>query len=134
MFDGKFSTVQNDTRLENTTVESISKDLFTDCRDYFGEDGRPPDVTIVPKGGTTVNPPPELGGELLPEVERCDKSSRDEEWRARQHKFVFNRQRILRDSMMLSILFDHWMLRTFLLLLLSVMMIAAWTECRALMI
>ena len=39
VFDEKFSTIQNDTRLEDTTVESIFKDLFTDCRDHFGEDG-----------------------------------------------------------------------------------------------
>ena len=33
MFDEKFSTIQNDTRLEDTTVESVFEDLFTDCRD-----------------------------------------------------------------------------------------------------
>ena len=65
MFDEKFSTIQNDTRLDDTTVESIFKDLFTDCRDHFGEDGRPPDTTIVPKGGTFMDPPPKLGGEWL---------------------------------------------------------------------
>ena len=86
MFDEKFSTIQNDTRLEDTTVESISNDLFTDCRDHFSEVGRPPDVTIVPKGGTAVDPQPELGGEWLTEAERRNKISRDEEWRARQHK------------------------------------------------
>ena len=74
VFDEKFSTIQNDTRLEDTTVESIFKDLFTNCRDHFGEDGRPPDVTIVPKGGTAVDPPNELGGEWLTEAERRDKS------------------------------------------------------------
>ena len=41
VFDENFSTIQPDTRLEDTTVESIFKDRFTDCRDYFGEEGRP---------------------------------------------------------------------------------------------
>ena len=82
----KFSTIQHDTRLEDTTVESIFKDFLTDCRDNFGGEGCPPDVTIVLKGGTVVDPPPVLGGEWLTEAKRRDKSSRDEEWRARQHK------------------------------------------------
>ena len=59
----KFSTIQNDTRLEDTTVESIFKDFFTHCRDYFGEESRPPGVSSVPEGATAVNPSPELGGE-----------------------------------------------------------------------
>ena len=79
MFDEKFFTIQNDTRLEDTTIESISRDLFTDCRDYFGEEGRPPDVTIVPKGGTVVDPPPDLWGAWLTEAERHDKSPWEEE-------------------------------------------------------
>ena len=75
VFDEKFSTIQNDTRLEDTTVESIFKDLFTGWRKPLGEDGRPPGVMIVPKGGTAMDPPPKLGGEWLTEAERRDKSS-----------------------------------------------------------
>ena len=86
VFDEKFTTIQNDTRLEDTTIESIFKDLFTDCRDYFGEEGRPPDGNSVPEGATALDPPSELGGEWLTEAERRDKGSRNEEWRARQHK------------------------------------------------
>ena len=59
-FDEKFFTIQNDTRLEDTTVGSIFKDLFTDYHDYLGKDGRPPDGTIVPEGGTAVDPSPKL--------------------------------------------------------------------------
>ena len=37
VFDEKFSTIQNDTRLENTAVEAILNDLFTNCRGFYGE-------------------------------------------------------------------------------------------------
>ena len=87
VFDEKFSTIQNDTRLEDSTVESIFNDLFVTCRDFYGEEGRPPEKAVdTPEGASAVDPPPELGGEWLSEAERRDKNFRNEEWRAKQHK------------------------------------------------
>ena len=56
-----------------------SRTSFTDCCDYFGEEGCPPNVTIVPKGGTVVDPPPDSWGAWLTEAERHDKSPWEEE-------------------------------------------------------
>ena len=44
--DETVSTIQNDTRLEDTTVEQIFNDLFETCKDYYGEEGRPPEGTV----------------------------------------------------------------------------------------
>ena len=37
VFDEKFSTIQNNTRLEETSVEAIFDDLFTNYRGCCGE-------------------------------------------------------------------------------------------------
>ena len=37
VFDKKLSAIQNDTRLEDTEVEAISNDLFTNFRGFYGE-------------------------------------------------------------------------------------------------
>ena len=47
MFDEKFSTIQNHTRLEDTEFEAIFNDLFTHSRDFYCEEGRPPQETIL---------------------------------------------------------------------------------------
>ena len=83
VFDEKFSTIQNDTRLEDSAVEPIFNDLFETCKDYYGEEGRPPE------GAVQSDPPMELGGEWLTEAERRDKGSRNESWRSNQHKIRF---------------------------------------------
>ena len=46
IFVEKFSTTQNDTMIEYTTVGEISNELFTNCRDFYGDDGRPSKETI----------------------------------------------------------------------------------------
>ena len=46
IFVEKFSTTQNDTMIEYTTVEEIFNELFTNCRDLYGDDGRPSKETI----------------------------------------------------------------------------------------
>ena len=38
IFDDKFTTIQNNTKLEDTSLESIFTDLFDKCRDYYGEE------------------------------------------------------------------------------------------------
>ena len=87
VFDEKFTTIQNDTRLGDSAVESVFNDLFVTCRDFYGEEGRPPeDEKSAPEGVEAVDPPPELGGEWLTEAERRDKDSRGESWRSQQHQ------------------------------------------------
>ena len=46
VFDEKLSTIQNDTRLEDTEVEVILNDLFTNCCDFYCEEGGPTSETI----------------------------------------------------------------------------------------
>ena len=73
----------NDTRLGDSAVESVFNDLFVTCRDFYGEEGRPPeDEKSAPEGVKAVDPPPELGGEWLTVAERRDKDSRGESWRS----------------------------------------------------
>ena len=86
VFDEKFTTIQNDTRLGDSAVESVFNDLFVTCRDFYGEEGRPPEDAIsTPEGVEAVDPPHELGGEWLTEAERRDNDSRGESWRSQQH-------------------------------------------------
>ena len=59
VFDEKFSTIQNNTRIEDTAIEAIFNDLFTDFHGFYGEEGRPPKETIsAPEGGAVEHPPP----------------------------------------------------------------------------
>ena len=58
VFDEKFSTVQNDTRLEDTAVEAIFNDILTNCRSFYGEEVSPPEETISSPEGSTVDPLP----------------------------------------------------------------------------
>ena len=37
VFDYKFLTIQNNTRFEDTAVESIPNDLFINCCGFYGE-------------------------------------------------------------------------------------------------
>ena len=41
VFDDKFSTIQNDTRLDYTAVEVIFNYLFTNSCGFYGEEVRP---------------------------------------------------------------------------------------------
>ena len=43
IFDAKFTTIQNDTRLEDSNIESFFNDIFVTCRDLYGEEGCPPE-------------------------------------------------------------------------------------------
>ena len=77
VFDGKISTIWNETRLEDTAVEPIFNDLFQSFRDHYGEEGRSPGGDKSdPEGAVPAVPPIELGREWLTEPERRDKSSR----------------------------------------------------------
>ena len=58
MFDEKFLTIQNDNRLEDTAVEAIFNDLFTNCRYFYGEGKPSPEETISAPEGYAVDPPP----------------------------------------------------------------------------
>ena len=61
MFDENFSIIQNDSRLEDTAVEAIFGDLFTNCRYFCGEEGRPPKETISTLERDSVDlPPPQV--------------------------------------------------------------------------
>ena len=85
VFDGKFPTIQNGTRLEDTSFEAICNELFTNCSGFYGEQGRPPEETISAPQVADVYPSPELGGEFVTEAERRDKDTRTEDWRVRKH-------------------------------------------------
>jgi len=88
VFDEKFTTIHNDARLNDTTIESIFNDLFETCRDYFGEE------TIAPEGADVNSPDteiiidetPELGDEWLSKPEVCEKKARADTRRAKQHE------------------------------------------------
>ena len=70
VFDEKVSTIQNDTRLEDTVVEPIFNDLCESFRDHYGEEGRPPEGDkSAPEGVVSADPPMELGGEWLTEAQ-----------------------------------------------------------------
>ena len=64
VFDEKFFTIHNHTRLSDTAIESIFNDLFESCVDYVGED-----TAMTPEGASaTISTPtavvdetPELG-------------------------------------------------------------------------
>ena len=60
VFDGNFSTIQNDTSLEDTAVEAILNDLFINCRDFYGEQGRPLEETISDPEGAAVDIPSQV--------------------------------------------------------------------------
>mmetsp|Transcript_4245 Transcript_4245/g.9633 ORF Transcript_4245/g.9633 Transcript_4245/m.9633 type:complete len:374 (+) Transcript_4245:4104-5225(+) len=81
IFDDKFTTIQNDKKLEDTTLELIFTDLFETCRDYYGEE---PLVDTSGKQSEINDDLPELQNEWLNEAERRDKKARLEERRARQ--------------------------------------------------
>ena len=74
VLDKKVTTVQNDTIVDNKTIESICVDLFTSSREFHSEEERPPDES---EGAIVEDPPLELGGEWLTEAERCDKCSKN---------------------------------------------------------
>ena len=58
VFDEKFSIIQNNTSLEETAVEAIFNELFTNCCDFYGEEGHPPKETIsAPEGYSVYHPP-----------------------------------------------------------------------------
>ena len=82
IFDDKFTTIQNDTKLEDTSLESIFTDLFDTCRDYYGEE------PLESDSGKQFDELPELHDEWLNEAERREKKSRQEEKRARQVDIV----------------------------------------------
>ena len=87
VYDEKFSTIQNDTRLQDSTIEAIFEKLFTKCRDFYGEESRPPELPVAASEGATVeDPPQELGGEWLTEAERRDKRARTIKWQEKQHE------------------------------------------------
>ena len=79
----KFTTIQNDTRVDSKTIESIFVDLFTSSREYYGEEERLPDES---EGATVEDSPLELGGEWLIEAERHDKRLRNLQYRTRVQK------------------------------------------------
>ena len=83
VLDEKFSTIQNDTRVDSKTIESIFVDLFPSSRKYYGEYIRPPDES---EGATVEDPPLELGGEWLTGAERRDKRSRNLQYQTRLQK------------------------------------------------
>ena len=58
VFDEKFSTIQNDNRLEGTAVEAIFNDILTNCRDFYGEEGCHPKENISDLKGAAVEAPP----------------------------------------------------------------------------
>lgn len=82
IFDDKFTTIQNDTKLEDTSLESIFTDLFDKCRDYYGEE------PLESDSSKQLDELHELHDELLNEAERREKRSRQEEKRARQVDIV----------------------------------------------
>ena len=90
IFDENFSTIQNNTKLEDTAAEPIFNGLFESCWNHYVEEGRPPEGDkSAPEGAVPADPPMELGGEWLTEAEQRDKSSRNETWRSNQHKIRF---------------------------------------------
>ena len=94
----KFTIIQNDNRLEDSTIESIFNDVALTCRDFHGGEGLPPEGAVdALEGAAAVDPPPELGGEWLTEEERLDENSSNEKWRARQHEVRSDRLRILKN-------------------------------------
>jgi len=88
VFDDLFSSIYNDTKLSDTNIEAIFRDLFENCRDNYGEE------IIAPEGASAepppavdpVDPPPELGDEWLSEPERREKKARLEASRSVQHE------------------------------------------------
>ena len=82
IFDDKFTTIQNDTKLEDTALESIFTELFETCRDYYGEE------PLESDSGERLDELPELNDEWLNEAEQREKKSRNEEKRARQVDLV----------------------------------------------
>ena len=73
VFDDLFSSIYNDTKISDTNIEAIFRDLFENCRDNYGEE------IIAPEGASAepppavdpVDPPPELADEWLSKPERC---------------------------------------------------------------
>ena len=79
--DDKFTTIQNDTKLEDTSLESIFTDLFDKCCDYYGEE-------LLSDSGKQLNELPELHDDWLNKAERRDKKSCQEETRTRKVDIV----------------------------------------------
>ena len=58
VYDEKFTTIQNNTRLQDATIEAIFEDLFEKCRNFYGEEGHPPELPVAASEGATVEDPP----------------------------------------------------------------------------
>ena len=82
IFDDKFTTIQNDVKLGDTSLEAIFTKLFDKCRDYYGEE------PLASDSDTQLDELPELHDEWLNEAERHEKKSRLKEKRARQLDIV----------------------------------------------
>ena len=88
VFDDLFTSIYNDTRLEDTELESIFENLFTNCRDFYGEQSLAPEGASASSQGepeVTVHSP-ELSDEWLSEPEIMEKKNRIEMQRLEQHK------------------------------------------------
>ena len=88
-FDEKCSTIQNDTRLEDTTSGPIFNNLFKFCRDHYGEEDRPREgEKSAPEGAMAVDPQlKQIDVIRVQEMNHGDQIS---------IKFIFSRQRILK--------------------------------------
>ena len=60
VFDEMFSTIQDDTSIEDTEVEVILNDLFTNFSVFYDEYGHPPEETISAPEGAAVDPPTQV--------------------------------------------------------------------------
>ena len=86
VFDELFALINNNTRLEDTKIESVFEKLFTDCRDHFGEEHE-----AAPGDDTSTVHSPELGNQWLTEPERRDRKERLD--KARQQEQASQRER-----------------------------------------
>ncbi|NCF91157.1 MAG: hypothetical protein GWQ05_09390, partial [Verrucomicrobiaceae bacterium] len=76
VFDDHFTSIHNDTRLSDTSVESIFNDLFGSCREWYGDDADGADGDD--------DPPLELPDEWLSEPEQRAKRERISQWRSQR--------------------------------------------------
>ena len=58
VYNDKCLTIQNDTRLQDVTIEAIFKNLFEKCRNFYGEESRPPELPVAASEEATVEDPP----------------------------------------------------------------------------
>jgi len=88
VFDEKFTTIHNNARLNDTTMESIFNNLFETCRDYFGEETIAPEGADVnlPDSEIIIDETPELGDEWLSKPEVQEKKTRADNRQAKQHE------------------------------------------------